>query len=156
MASSVRYFSSNTLAFLHNRSRIFKLLRSPGIDSKEPIPPRNDNPIPTRLLASIDCSNIPAQINLIFLEARHVFFTRHEQKSHQKFLSRSVQSERNGPSGVWEFYKFSLSKKIERLIPVLRIWIRRFRMFFGLLDPDPLVRGTDPDPEPDLSISKQK
>ncbi len=37
---------------------------------------------------------------------------------------------------------------------VLRIWIRilirRIRMFLGLKDPDPLVRGTgmDPDPEP--------
>jgi hypothetical protein len=32
--------------------------------------------------------------------------------------------------------------------PVLRIRIRRIRMFLGLLDPDPdsLVRGTDPDP----------
>jgi hypothetical protein len=36
---------------------------------------------------------------------------------------------------------------------VLRIWSR---MFLGLLDPDPdpLVRGTDPDPAP--SIIKQK
>ncbi len=40
------------------------------------------------------------------------------------------------------------------LKPVLRIRIRRTRtvpMFLGLLDPDPLVRGTDPDP----SIIKQ-
>jgi hypothetical protein len=29
---------------------------------------------------------------------------------------------------------------------VLRIRIRRIRMFFGLPDPDPLVRGPDPDP----------
>jgi hypothetical protein len=31
---------------------------------------------------------------------------------------------------------------------VLRIWIRirRIRMFLSLLDPDPLVRGMDPDP----------
>jgi hypothetical protein len=33
---------------------------------------------------------------------------------------------------------------------VLRIWIRirirRIRKFLGLLDPDPLVRGMDPDP----------
>jgi hypothetical protein len=38
----------------------------------------------------------------------------------------------------------------------IRVWIRRFRMFVGLLDPDtdPLVRGTDPDPDP--SIIKQK
>jgi hypothetical protein len=36
--------------------------------------------------------------------------------------------------------------------PVLRIRIRRIRMFLALLDPDPLVRGMDPDP----SIIKQK
>jgi hypothetical protein len=30
----------------------------------------------------------------------------------------------------------------------------RIHMFFGLLDPDPLVRGTDPAPDP--SIIKQK
>jgi hypothetical protein len=43
-------------------------------------------------------------------------------------------------------------------------WIRitglkvvlRIRMFLGLLDPDPLVRCTDPDPDPDPSIIKQK
>jgi hypothetical protein len=32
----------------------------------------------------------------------------------------------------------------------IRIRIRRIRMFLGLLDPDPLVRGVDPDPN--LSI----
>jgi hypothetical protein len=37
---------------------------------------------------------------------------------------------------------------------VLRIRIRTVRMFLGLLDPDPLVRGTAPDPDP--SIIKQK
>ena len=45
---------------------------------------------------------------------------------------------------------------------VLRIWIRiririqipRIHVFLGLLDPDPLVRGIDPDPDP--SITKQK
>jgi hypothetical protein len=42
-----------------------------------------------------------------------------------------------------------------RTVPVLSIiiitsvGIRRIRMFLGLLDPDPLVRGTDPDPAPD-------
>ncbi len=32
----------------------------------------------------------------------------------------------------------------------IRIWIRRIRMFLGLLDPDPssLVKGMDPDPAP--------
>ncbi len=37
------------------------------------------------------------------------------------------------------------------LLTVLRIWIR---VFLGLLDPDLLVKGTDPDPDP--SIIKQK
>jgi len=36
--------------------------------------------------------------------------------------------------------------------PLLRIRIRRIRKFLGLLDPDPLVKGTDPD----SSVIKQK
>jgi hypothetical protein len=45
---------------------------------------------------------------------------------------------------------------------VLRIRIHRIHVFLGLLDPDPLVRGLDPDPdpaldpEPDPSIIMQK
>jgi hypothetical protein len=45
----------------------YKLLRSPGIDSKKSIPRlcslagRYYNPIPTRFPASIDCLKIPAQ-----------------------------------------------------------------------------------------------
>ncbi len=54
------------------QSRFFKRLWSPGIDSKEWIPPaylrslagRYDNPIPFRFLAPIDCLKIPAQWNL--------------------------------------------------------------------------------------------
>jgi hypothetical protein len=37
-------------------------------------------------------------------------------------------------------------------LPVLRILIRRIRIFLDLLDPHPLVRG----PDPDHSIMKQK
>ena len=33
---------------------------------------------------------------------------------------------------------------------VLRIRIYRIHMFLGLPDPDPLVRGMDPDPDPAL------
>jgi hypothetical protein len=42
--------------------------------------------------------------------------------------------------------------------PVLRIRIHRIHMFLGLLgpDPDPLVRGMDPKPDPDPSIIKKK
>ncbi len=44
-----------------------------------------------------------------------------------------------------------------QFVPVLRIWIR-IPGFLGLPDPDPLVRGMDPDPvpDPDSSIIKQK
>jgi hypothetical protein len=43
---------------------------------------------------------------------------------------------------------------MDKQVPVLRIRIRRIRMFLGLLDPapDPLGRGMDPDP----SITKQE
>jgi hypothetical protein len=42
--------------------------------------------------------------------------------------------------------------------PVLGVWIgnqiriRRIRMFLGLPDPDPLVRGTEPNPALDPSL----
>ncbi len=36
---------------------------------------------------------------------------------------------------------------------VLRI---RTRMFLGLLGPDPVIRGMDPDLDPDPSLTKQK
>ncbi len=43
---------------------------------------------------------------------------------------------------------------------MLRIRIHRIHMFLGLTDPDPLVRGMDPDPDPALypgpSIIMQK
>jgi hypothetical protein len=55
------------LSYRPARARIFKLLRSPRIDSTEPIPPgcvpwraAYDNLIPTRFLAPIDCLKIPA------------------------------------------------------------------------------------------------
>jgi hypothetical protein len=40
----------------------------------------------------------------------------------------------------------------------IRIRIRWIRMFLGVLDPDPLVGGMDPDPapDPDPPIIKQK
>jgi hypothetical protein len=62
-------------------------------------------------------------------------------------------------------YKRSLQlskENIEHLKPVLRIRIHGIHMFLGLPDPDPLVRGMDPDPdpaldpEPDPSIIVQK
>jgi hypothetical protein len=37
-----------------------------------------------------------------------------------------------------------------------RLRIHRIHMFLGLQDPDPLVRGMDPDPAPDPSIIMQK
>ncbi len=52
------------------------------------------------------------------------------------------------------------TREVFRTCPVavlkiqIRIRIRRIRMFLGLLDPDPLVRGMDPDLDP--SIINQK
>ncbi len=48
--------------------------------------------------------------------------------------------------------------RIRDILAVLRIWIRihRIHMFLGLLDPDPLFKGMDPDTDPDPSIIKQK
>ncbi len=37
---------------------------------------------------------------------------------------------------------------------VLRIWIHRIHVFLGLLDPDPLVRAMDPDPDPSVIMQK--
>jgi hypothetical protein len=60
-----------------NRGGIFKLLSSPGIESKESfrqpcsLAGRYDNPIPTRILAPIDCSKIPA---LLFLGKVHTLW----------------------------------------------------------------------------------
>jgi hypothetical protein len=46
-----------------------------------------------------------------------------------------------------EKYALSDCRKIPYFLTVLGI---RIRMFLGLLDTDPLVRGTDPDPDPSL------
>ncbi len=53
-------------------------------------------------------------------------------------------------------------QNVRRFKAVLRIQIQilihRIHMFLGLLDPDPdlLVRGMEPAPDPDPSITKQK
>ncbi len=59
---------------LESRVRIFKRLWSPGIDSKESIPPAyearragTNNPIPTRFLAPIDCLKIPELVFVVVL-----------------------------------------------------------------------------------------
>jgi hypothetical protein len=36
----------------------------------------------------------------------------------------------------------------------IRIRIHRIHMFLGILDPDPLVRGMDPDPDPSIVVQK--
>ncbi len=56
-----------------------------------------------------------------------------------------------------EFLKKSgLSDDLNGILPVLRIRIRiQIRMVLGLLDPDPLVRGMDPDLAPDPKILRK-
>ncbi len=36
----------------------------------------------------------------------------------------------------------------------IRVGIHRIHMFLGLLDPDPLVRGMDSDPDPSIIMQK--
>ncbi len=66
---------------LHLRSEpkfLNKLLRSPGIDSKDSNPPayvcilagRYENSIPTRFLAPIDCLKIPAQYSWLLPQVK--------------------------------------------------------------------------------------
>jgi hypothetical protein len=49
-----------------------------------------------------------------------------------------------------------MSQKLKLKLAVfrIRIWIHRIHMFLGLLDPNPdsLVRGMDPDPDPSSII----
>jgi hypothetical protein len=50
--------------------------------------------------------------------------------------------------------KINIAKKAVLWIRI-RSRIRRIRTFLDLLDTDPLVRGTDPDPAPDRSFYNQ-
>jgi hypothetical protein len=57
-------------------------------------------------------------------------------------------------------YRIYFYSKIYSIQAVFRIRIHRIHMFLGLPDPDPLVRGMDPDSDPaldpDPSIIMQK
>ncbi len=61
---SISFLAPNFEKICQTWARIFKRLWSPGIESKEWIPPayvtRYDNPIPIWFLAPIDCLKIPA------------------------------------------------------------------------------------------------
>ncbi len=62
------------------------------------------------------------------------FQTKNVSKSDRKKMIRSVLT------------------NVERFGTVLGIRIHRTRMFLGLPDPDPLVRGMDPAPDPEPSL----
>jgi hypothetical protein len=57
------------------------------------------------------------------------------------------------------FHKGTLVSGVQAVFRI-RIRIHRFHVFFGLPDPDALIRGMDPDPaldpDPDPSIIMQK
>jgi hypothetical protein len=48
------------------------------------------------------------------------------------------------------------SRQVLRIVNSYRQAVLRIRihMFFGLPDPDPLVRGMDPDPDPSIIMQK--
>jgi hypothetical protein len=54
-----------------------------------------------------------------------------------------------GTPGAWKSFK-------EVLEAALRIRIHRIHIFLGLPDPDPLVRGINPEPDPSIIMQKQK
>ncbi len=63
-------------------------------------------------------------------------------------LSRIRSAEENNP--IWIRNTFCA----DRLQAVLRIRIHQIHMFLGLPDPDPLVRGMEPDPDPPIIMQK--
>ncbi len=73
----------------------------------------------------------------------------------QSFVCFFVKSFGHHPV-LWPY--FTLTEDKVGYHAVLRIRIHRINMFLGLQDPDPLVRGMDPDsaPDPDPSIIMQK
>ncbi len=53
-------------------------------------------------------------------------------------------------TSLWlEFLEENMNLK-----PVLRFRIHRIHMFLGFPDPDPLVSGMDPDPDPSVTMQK--
>jgi hypothetical protein len=74
-------------------------------------------------------------------------WTEHDAPDGKKYYYNSETQQ-----SVWEKPQELTDFQVCILPTLLWIRIRRIRMFLDLLDPDPLVRGTDPDP----SINKQK
>jgi len=77
--------------------------------------------------------------------------------SFRQFLSRCQQKENFAVYILQVHLNHSPELRIRMRI---RIWIHRNHVFLDLQDPDPLVRGMDPDPaldpDPDPSIIMQK
>jgi hypothetical protein len=65
---------------------------------------------------------------------------------HQLALLTKLQPglQHNSESGTISVVRYT----VYFFMQVLRIQIRRIHMIPGLLDPDPLVRDTDPNPDP--------
>jgi hypothetical protein len=65
-----------------------------------------------------------------------------------------------GQDGYGDRNKRKWRKDTQKAVLWIQIRINRIHMFLGLPDPDPLVRGMDPDPDPaldpDPSIIMQK
>jgi hypothetical protein len=104
---------------LKNGVRILKLLKSPKIDSKEPIPRlwslvgRYDNPIPTRFLTPIDCLKIPAQdVPLCFFPTNFssypfLFFKYSQKRSNARQTKTTAIKETEKISFLLEIFTLS-------------------------------------------------
>ncbi len=69
---------------------------------------------------------------------------------------REIQSRRTPWSNQAGCNKFCNNHfKLRSILPVFPIRIHRIHMFLGLPDPDPFVRGMDPDPDPSVIMPEK-
>jgi hypothetical protein len=70
----------------------------------------------------------------------------------QVLLQKGLDTELSFLARAWDPLAFI--RQVLILESVLRIRIHRIHMFLGLPDPDPLVRGMDPHPDPSIIMQK--
>jgi hypothetical protein len=58
------------------------------------------------------------------------------------------------PIGRWRYMVSSTTISLKKRIYNPLLLSIRIHMFLGLQDPDPLVRGMDPDPDPSIIMQK--
>jgi hypothetical protein len=70
------------------------------------------------------------------------------------FIQRSGSAPKCQGSLTLEWVQGTLVPAVRSRLPMLQAWPTHQVEMGGLLDPDPLVRGSDPDPDPSLFLKK--